>query len=165
MIGKNAQYVEHRGVNATPDYDREIRMEGDEAVYLEYVYGQPGQQTQQQQEPADETEEERKLLSADGEYIEPMNEKELTELAELFKVFGDSTRARIICALSISELCVCDLACILNMTQSAISHQLRILKQARMVKNRRAGKSVYYSLDDEHIRQLFDIAFEHVMED
>lgn len=79
MIGKNAQYVEHRGVNATPDYDREIRMEGDEAVYLEYVYGQPGQQTQQQQEPADETEEERKLLSADGEYIEPMNEKELTE--------------------------------------------------------------------------------------
>ena len=87
------------------------------------------------------------------------------EVAELFKVFGDSTRARIICALSISELCVCDLACLLNMTQSAISHQLRILKQARMVKNRRAGKSVYYSLDDEHIRQLFDIAFEHVMED
>ncbi len=86
-------------------------------------------------------------------------------MAELFKVFGDSTRARIICALSISELCVCDLACILNMTQSAISHQLRILKQARIVKNRRAGKSVYYSLDDEHIRQLFDIAFEHVMED
>ena len=79
MIGKNAQYVEHRGVNATPDYDREIRLEGDEAVYLEYVYGQPGQQTQQQQEPADETEEERKQLSADGEYIEPMNEKELTE--------------------------------------------------------------------------------------
>lgn len=79
MTGKNAQYVEHRGVNATPDYDREIRLEGDEAVYLEYVYGQPGQQTQQQQEPADETEEERKQLSADGEYIEPMNEKELTE--------------------------------------------------------------------------------------
>ena len=92
-------------------------------------------------------------------------EDPIYEVAELFKVFGDSTRARIICALSISELCVCDLACILNMTQSAISHQLRILKQARMVKNRRAGKSVYYSLDDEHIRALFDIAFEHVMED
>ena len=79
MTGKNAQYVEHRGVNATPDHDREIRMEGDEAIYREYAYGQPGQQTQQQQEPADEAEEERKLLSADGEYIEPMNEKELTE--------------------------------------------------------------------------------------
>ena len=92
-------------------------------------------------------------------------EDPIYEVAELFKVFGDSTRARIICALSISELCVCDLACLLNMTQSAISHQLRFLKQARIVKNRRAGKSVYYSLDDEHIRQLFDIAFEHVMED
>lgn len=92
-------------------------------------------------------------------------EDPIYEVAELFKVFGDSTRARIICALSISELCVCDLACLLNMTQSAISHQLRILKQARIVKNRRAGKSVYYALDDEHIRQLFDIAFEHVMED
>ncbi len=92
-------------------------------------------------------------------------EDPIYEVAELFKVFGDSTRARIICALSISELCVCDLSCLLNMTQSAISHQLRILKQARIVKNRRSGKSVYYSLDDEHIRQLFGTAFEHVMED
>ncbi len=87
------------------------------------------------------------------------------EVAELFKVFGDSTRARIICALSISELCVCDLAELLGMTQSAISHQLRILKSARIVKNRRAGKSVYYSLDDNHIQEIFKVAFEHVMED
>ncbi|MCC8129307.1 MAG: metalloregulator ArsR/SmtB family transcription factor [Clostridiales bacterium] len=93
------------------------------------------------------------------------DEDPIYEVAELFKVFGDSTRARIICALSISELCVCDLSCLLNMSQSAISHQLRILKQARMVKNRRSGKSVYYSLADEHIRQLFATAFEHVMED
>lgn len=92
-------------------------------------------------------------------------EDPIYEVAELFKVFGDSTRARIICALSISELCVCDLSCLLNMSQSAISHQLRILKQARMVKNRRSGKSVYYALADDHIRQLFSTAFEHVMED
>lgn len=86
------------------------------------------------------------------------------EVAELFRVFGDSTRARILCALSVSELCVCDLAEVLNMTQSAISHQLRILKSARIVKNRRAGKSVYYSLDDEHIQKMFHVAFEHVTE-
>ncbi|MCC8075349.1 MAG: metalloregulator ArsR/SmtB family transcription factor [Clostridiales bacterium] len=87
------------------------------------------------------------------------------EVAELFKVLGDSTRTRIICALTISELCVCDLSCILNMSQSAVSHQLRILKQGRIVKNRRAGKVVYYSLDDEHIKSLFSIGFDHVMED
>lgn len=92
-------------------------------------------------------------------------EDPIYEVAELFKVFGDSTRARIICALSISELCVCDLSCILNMSQSAVSHQLRILKQSRIVKNRRAGKVVYYSLDDDHIKELFQVAFDHVMED
>ena len=93
------------------------------------------------------------------------DEDPIYEVAELFKVFGDSTRARIICALTVSELCVCDLSCLLNMSQSAISHQLRILKQARMVKNRRSGKVVYYSLADDHIKKLFEIAFEHVMED
>lgn len=93
------------------------------------------------------------------------DEDPVYEVAELFKVFGDSTRTRIICALSISELCVCDLSSILNMSQSAISHQLRILKQGRIVKNRRAGKVVYYSLDDDHIKSLFSIAFAHVMED
>jgi ArsR family transcriptional regulator len=92
-------------------------------------------------------------------------EDPIYEVAELFKVFGDSTRARILCALELSELCVCDLSCILNMSQSAVSHQLRILKQARIVKNRRAGKVVYYSLDDDHIQKLFQMAFDHVMED
>ena len=86
------------------------------------------------------------------------------DLSELFKVFGDSTRARIICALTVSELCVCDLSAVLNMTQSAVSHQLRILKGARLVKSRRSGKVVYYSLADEHVKILFDIAFEHIME-
>ena len=93
------------------------------------------------------------------------DEDPIYEVAELFKVFGDSTRARIICAPTVSELCVCDLSCLLNMSQSAISHQLRILKHARMVKNRRAGKVVYYSLTDDHIKTLFEIAFEHIMED
>lgn len=93
------------------------------------------------------------------------DEDPVYEVSELFKVFGDSTRARIICALSVSEMCVCDLSALLSMSQSAISHQLRILKQARMVKSRRSGKVVYYALADEHIRKLFDIAFEHVMEE
>ena len=93
------------------------------------------------------------------------DEEPIYEVADLFKVFGDSTRARIICALSISELCVCDLSALLDMSQSAVSHQLRTLKQARIVKNRRSGKVVYYSLDDEHIKELFNVAFDHVMED
>ena len=93
------------------------------------------------------------------------DEEPIYEVADLFKVFGDSTRARIICALSISELCVCDLSALLDMSQSAVSHQLRTLKSARIVKNRRSGKVVYYSLDDEHIKELFHVAFEHVMED
>ncbi|MBQ8825925.1 MAG: helix-turn-helix transcriptional regulator [Oscillospiraceae bacterium] len=88
----------------------------------------------------------------------------LYDLAELFKVFGDSTRVRIICALFESEMCVCDIAAVLNMTQSAISHQLRVLKQARLVKYRREGKTVYYSLADEHIKTIFDQAFEHITE-
>lgn len=97
---------------------------------------------------------------------EKMPEEELIyEVSELFKVFGDSTRARIICALNQSEMCVCDLTAVLNMTQSAVSHQLRILKGARLVKNRRSGKVVYYALNDEHIKQLFDIAFIHTTED
>ena len=92
------------------------------------------------------------------------DEEILLDTAELFKVFGDSTRAKIICALEISEMCVCDIASLLNMSSSAISHQLRILKQSRIVRNRREGKVVYYSLDDEHIKQLFDTAIEHLSE-
>lgn len=92
------------------------------------------------------------------------DEEILYDLAELFKVFGDSTRVRIICALFESELCVCDIAQVLNMTQSAISHQLRVLKQARLVKFRRDGKTVYYSLTDEHIMNIFNQGFEHITE-
>ena len=93
------------------------------------------------------------------------NEDHIYEVSELFKVFGDSTRARMICALNIEEMCVCDLAALLNMTQSAISHQLRILKSSRLVKSRKQGKIVYYSLDDSHIGDIFAKAFEHVMEE
>lgn len=92
------------------------------------------------------------------------SEEKLYDIAELFKVFGDSTRIKIICALFESEMCVCDIANLLNMTQSAISHQLRVLKQARLVKNRREGKIVYYSLDDEHVRHIFDQGLAHINE-
>lgn len=92
------------------------------------------------------------------------DEVNLYDLAELFKVFGDSTRIRILWALTEAEMCVCDIAALLNMTQSAISHQLRVLKQSRLVKHRKDGKIVYYSLDDEHIRQIFDQGLIHIKE-
>ena len=82
------------------------------------------------------------------------DENDLYDLAELFKVFGDSTRIRILYVLFEAEVCVCDLAQALNMTQSAISHQLRILKQNKLVKNRREGKSIFYSLADDHVRSI-----------
>ena len=88
----------------------------------------------------------------------------LYDLAELFKVFGDTTRVKILYALFESEMCVCDIATLLNMTQSAISHQLRVLKIAKLVKNRKDGKAVYYSLDDEHIKHIFDQGLSHVTE-
>lgn len=91
-------------------------------------------------------------------------ETQLYDLAELFKVFGDTTRIRILCALSQSELCVCDIAALLDMTQSAISHQLRVLKQARLVRYRKAGKEVYYVLDDDHVRTIFKDGLAHVTE-
>lgn len=86
------------------------------------------------------------------------------DVAELFKVFGDTTRMRIICALKENELCVGDIAEITNITISAISHQLRILKQAKLVKYRKEGKTVYYSLDDDHVLQIFEKGREHVEE-
>ena len=92
-------------------------------------------------------------------------EEPVYEVSELFKVFGDSTRARIICTLTIEEMCVCDLSALLNMTQSAISHQLRLLKVSRIVKSRKQGRIVYYSLDDSHIAQIFAMGFDHVMEE
>ncbi len=88
----------------------------------------------------------------------------LFEIAEVFKVFGDTTRMKIISALLEAELCVGDIAEITNSTQSAISHQLRVLKQAKLVKFRKEGKIVYYSLDDEHIRELYEITKKHIEE-
>lgn len=92
------------------------------------------------------------------------DEDELYDLAELFKVFGDSTRIRILYVLFEEELCVCDIAQTLNMTQSAISHQLKILKQSRLIKNRREGKQVFYSLADSHVRTIIAQGREHIEE-
>lgn len=91
-------------------------------------------------------------------------EEELYDLAELFKVFGDSTRIRILFVLFEEEVCVCDLAEALQMTQSAVSHQLKILKQAKLVKSRRDGKSVFYSLADSHVRTIIGQGLEHIEE-
>jgi ArsR family transcriptional regulator len=92
------------------------------------------------------------------------DEDVLFDLAELFKVFGDSTRVRILSALSCSELCVNDLAILLDMTQSAISHQLKALRSAKLVHSRKEGKIVYYSLDDEHVNAIIAIGMQHVKE-
>ena len=92
-------------------------------------------------------------------------ETELYDLAELFKVFGDSTRIRILFVLSSAEVCVCDLARVLKMTQSAISHQLRILKQNKLVKSRREGKSIFYSLADGHVSTIIAQGRDHIEED
>lgn len=93
------------------------------------------------------------------------NDDLLFEIAEVFKVFGDTTRMKIISALLEAELCVGDIAEITKSTQSAISHQLRVLKQAKLVKYRKDGKTVYYSLDDEHISDLYEIAKKHIEEE
>ena len=92
------------------------------------------------------------------------NEDLLIELSEFFKIFGDSTRIKIINALTNSEMCVCDIAYLLGMTQSSISHQLRILKQSKIVKYRKEGKVVYYSIDDKHIEEIFTKGVEHIEE-
>jgi ArsR family transcriptional regulator len=86
-------------------------------------------------------------------------EERLYDLAELFKVFGDTTRIKILYALFEEEMCVCDIAALLGITQSAISHQLRVLKSAGLVKYRKEGKVVYYSLDDDHVKNIFDQGF------
>ncbi len=93
-----------------------------------------------------------------------ISQENLYRLADLFKVFGDPTRIRILHALSLKELCVCDIAQALGMTQSAISHQLRILKQFHLVKYRRDGKTIYYSLADSHVHTMLAQGLEHVME-
>jgi len=92
------------------------------------------------------------------------DDENIYSLAELFKVLGDSTRMRILFTLFEAEICVCDIAAALGMTQSAISHQLRILKQSKLIKSRREGKSVYYSLADDHVRLIISKGIAHVLE-
>ncbi len=105
----------------------------------------------------------------DGEKVERLkatlpNDDFIINIAELFKVFGDSTRMKILSVLLEDELCVCDIANIINATQSAVSHQLRILKQAKLVKYRKVGKVVYYSLDDEHVKEIYRKGRDHIEE-
>ena len=92
------------------------------------------------------------------------DEDVLYDVAELFKIFGDSTRIRILSALAQAEMCVCDIGSVLNMTKSAVSHQLRILRQAKLVKSRRSGKEIFYSLDDGHVLSIINLALEHIQE-
>lgn len=93
-----------------------------------------------------------------------LSEEIVYDVAELFKVFGDSTRTNILMALFESEMCVCDIGELLGMTKSAISHQLRILRQSKLVKARKSGKEVFYSLADNHVVKIFEMAIEHVTE-
>lgn len=110
------------------------------------------------------------VFNPDNQVVEVMKEKELADevvydLAELFKTMGDPTRIKILYALKERELCVCDLSELLNMSSSAISHQLRVLRNNKLVKYRKEGRSVYYSLDDDHVMCLFGQGLEHVLED
>lgn len=93
-----------------------------------------------------------------------LDEDILFDVSDFFKILGDSTRAKIMWALDKSEMCVCDLAELLNMTKSAISHQLRVLRDAKLVKFRKEGKMVFYNLADEHVKIIFEMALEHVLE-
>ncbi len=103
------------------------------------------------------------LLKAIDEHMP--DEEALVDAAELFKLFGDSTRIRILFALREGEVCVCDLAQALSMTQSAVSHQLRLLKNGKLVKKRRDGKSIFYSLADDHVMTIIAQGLEHVSEE
>ena len=91
-------------------------------------------------------------------------ESSLFDLSDLFKIFGDTTRIKILWALDCSEMCVCDISVLLNMTKSAVSHQLKVLRQSKLVKFRKEGKVVYYSLDDDHIKQILDQGLIHINE-
>lgn len=93
---------------------------------------------------------------------EIISREEACELAEIFKILGNPTRIKILHVLSRSEMCVCDIVAVLGLSQSAISHQLRLLRTSRLVKNRQEGKVVYYSLDDDHIEKLFTAGLEHI---
>ena len=91
-------------------------------------------------------------------------DEQLYDLADLFRMFGDTTRIRILYVLFESELCVCDIARLLNLSQSAVSHQLRILKDAKLVRFRREGKTVFYTLDDDHVRSILELGMDHISE-
>ncbi len=91
-------------------------------------------------------------------------DENLMDLSDMFKVFGDYTRVKIICALFRAEMCVCDIAVLLGMTKSSISHQLRVLKQCELVKYRKDGKIVFYSLSDDHVKNIFDQGLLHILE-
>ena len=113
--------------------------------------------------------EERDFLAAREAVVKKVLEQQpdddiLYDLAELFKVFGDSTRIKILYSMFETELCVNDIAKLLNLSQSSVSHQLRILKSSKLVKFRREGKSIFYSLDDEHVRAIISMGMEHVEE-
>ncbi len=103
--------------------------------------------------------EEERVRRAQAQLVDGLT---ATDLADFFGALGDPTRVRIISALSAGELCVCDLAAALGMSQSAISHQLRILRQLRLVKRRRAGQMAYYTIDDEHVSHLFRQGMDHL---
>ena len=125
--------------------------------------------TSVQQKPKLSTVETCMTKGIHGEIVKSVKRKmpdpvALYELSDLFKLFGDSTRLGILWALSESEMCVCDLCALLKMKQPAVSHQLKNLKQSRIVKARRDGKIVYYSLEDEHIRELLNLGMEHTQE-
>ncbi len=109
------------------------------------------------------------FIHAHDDLVEKVNEnmpqeEMLYDLAELYKVFGDSTRIKILYVLFESEMCVYDIARLLNMSQSAISHQLKVLKQNKLVRYRREGKTVFYSLSDDHVRTIIDQGMEHIEE-
>ena len=112
---------------------------------------------------------ENDFLAAHEEVVKRVKEKQpddeyLYDLADLFKVFGDTTRIKILYALFESELCVGDIAQILGLSQSAVSHQLRVLKDSKLIKFRREGKAIFYSLDDDHVRTIISMGMEHVEE-
>lgn len=95
---------------------------------------------------------------------ELLTSDQYNELSTLFKMFADPTRLKILSLLFREELCVCDISCLLEMTQSAVSHQLSVLRQNRLIKYRRDGKNIYYSLDDEHIQLIYNAGLSHVLE-
>ncbi len=119
--------------------------------------------------PEDNNAERCELMHVHQDIVDRVNQQMpedeiLFDLAELFKIFGDSTRIKILYLLFESEMCVCDIAQLLKMTQSAISHQLQVLKKSKLVKYRRDGKTVFYSLADGHVRTIIDQGMEHVAE-